>query len=84
MVHYLNQEQYLDRAYHTAIAFFTIPMEIVKWSAYETGTYNELVIPDLIRALEENGKTEQAAKLRVHWENQSKALHQRSSIPFWL
>lgn len=72
MVHYLNQEQYLDRAYNTAIAFFTVPLETVKWSAYETGTYNELVIPDLIRALEAKGKTAQAAKLRAHWEIKTK------------
>lgn len=68
MVHYLDASGYLDRAYGTAIAFFTVPMEIVKWSAYETGTYNELVIPDLIRALEDAGRREQAEKLRAHWE----------------
>jgi len=72
MVHYLNQDEYLDRAYHTAIAFFTVPMEIVKWSAYETGTYNELVIPDLIHALEENGKQALADRLRAHWEMKAK------------
>ena len=47
-------------------------MEIIQWSAYETGTYNELVIPDLIRALEENGRSEDAAKLRAHWEIKAK------------
>src|SRR6185437_5706137 len=56
MVHYLDADEYLQRAYGTAMAFFTVPMEIVKWSAYETGTYNELVIPDLVRTLERNGK----------------------------
>jgi hypothetical protein len=68
MVHYLDASGYLERAYGTAIAFFTVPMEIVKWSAYETGTYNELVIPDLIQALENAGRKEQADKLRAHWE----------------
>jgi Family of unknown function (DUF5695)/F5/8 type C domain len=68
MVRYLDASGYLDRAYGTAIAFFTVPMEIVKWSADETGTYNELVIPDLIRTLEEEGRKEQAEKLRAHWE----------------
>lgn len=72
MVHYLDKAGYLDRAYGTAIAFFTVPMETVKWSAYETGTYNELVIPDLIRALEENGRKDQAHKLRAHWETKAK------------
>lgn len=68
MVRYLDADAYLQRAYGTAMAFFTVPMEIVKWSAYETGTYNELIIPDLIRALEQNGKKDEAAKLRAHWE----------------
>ena len=71
MVHYLDAAGYLERAYGTAIAFFTVPMEIVKWSAYETGTYNEVVIPDLIRALEENGRKDQAEKLREHWEKKA-------------
>ncbi len=72
MVHYLDKAGYLERAYRTAMAFFTVPMEIIQWSAYETGTYNELVIPDLIRALEENGRSEDAAKLRAHWEVKTK------------
>lgn len=71
MVHYLDASGYLQRAYGTAIAFFTVPMEIVKWSAYETGTYNELVIPDLIRALEESGGQGDADKLRAHWEEKA-------------
>jgi hypothetical protein len=80
MVHYLDKDSYLDRAYRTALAFFTIPMEITKWSAYETGTYNELVIPDVIQALEENGKKEQADKLRAHWE--TKARHFINEHPY--
>jgi Family of unknown function (DUF5695) len=71
MVHYLDKAGYLDRAYRTAMAFFTVPAEIIQWSAYETGTYNELVIPDLIRALDENG-SEDAARLRAHWEIKAK------------
>jgi hypothetical protein len=71
MVHYLDADGYLQRAYGTAMAFFTVPMEIVKWSAYETGTYNELVIPDLIRALEQNGRKGDADKLREHWEKKA-------------
>jgi hypothetical protein len=72
MVHYLDRDGYLQRAFGTAIAFFTVPMEIEKWSAYQTGTYNELVIPEIIQALEENGKQEQARELREHWEKKAK------------
>jgi hypothetical protein len=72
MVKYLDSDAYLERAYGTAKAFFTVPLEIVKWSAYETGTYNELVIPDLIDALDENGHKEQADWLRAAWEKKVK------------
>jgi hypothetical protein len=68
MTKYLNADAYLERAFGTAKAFFTVPMEIVKWSAYETGTYNEVVIPDLIQALDDNGHKDQAAWLRAAWE----------------
>jgi hypothetical protein len=71
MAHYLDAAGYLQRAYGTAMPFFTVPMEIVKWSAYETGTYNELVIPELILALEENGRQADADKLRTHWETKT-------------
>lgn len=72
MTHYLDAKGYLDRAFGTAKAFFTVPLEIVKWSSYETGTYNELVIPDLIEALEAEGRTGQAAWLRIAWEKKVK------------
>ena len=68
MTRYLDKDEYLERAFGTAKAFFTVPFEIVKWSAYETGTYNELIIPDVIDALEQNGHKEQADWLRTAWE----------------
>ncbi|HKV61363.1 MAG TPA: DUF5695 domain-containing protein [Candidatus Acidoferrum sp.] len=72
MTHYLDADGYLERAFGTAKAFFTVPLEIVKWSAYETGTYNELVIPDLIDALYENGRKDQAGWLKAAWEKKIK------------
>ncbi len=72
MVHYLDPAGYLERSYRTAIAFFTVPLETAKWSADETGTYNELVIPDLIQALEDNGRRDEADELRTHWETKVK------------
>jgi hypothetical protein len=69
---YLDKDGYLERAFGTAKAFFTVPFEILKWSAYETGTYNELVIPDLIQALEENSHKDQADWLRAAWEEKVK------------
>ena len=72
MTKYLDKDGYLLRAFGTAKAFFTVPLEIVKWSAYETGTYNEVVIPDLIDALYENGHKEQADWLKAAWEKKVK------------
>ena len=72
MTKYLDKDGYLERAFGTAKAFFTVPLEIVKWSAFETGTYNELVIPSLIDALEENGHKAEANWLRAAWEKKVK------------
>jgi hypothetical protein len=71
MTKYLDADGYLERAFGTAKAFFTVPMEIVKWSPYETGTYDELVIPDLIQALDESGHKDQAEWLRAEWEKKA-------------
>jgi hypothetical protein len=64
----LSAEEYLKRAYGTAVAMFTVPLEITRWSAYETGLYNELVIVELIGALREAGMEDRAQRLRIHWE----------------
>jgi hypothetical protein len=68
MTRYLDKDGYLERAFGTAKAYFTVPYAIEKWSAYETGTYNELVIPDLIQALYDNGRREQGDWLKAAWE----------------
>ena len=64
----LDRATYLERAFGTALAMFTVPMEVTGWSAYETGFYNEVVIPQLIDELEVAGKHDEASQLRTHWE----------------
>jgi hypothetical protein len=64
----LPAREYLQRAYGTAMALFTVPYEVERWSAYRTGFYNELVIVDLINELEAAGMTAEAGSLREHWE----------------
>jgi hypothetical protein len=61
-------EVYLERAYRTALAMFTIPNEMEDWSAYGTGLYNELVIGEIIKELEKAGEKEKSMRLRFHWE----------------
>jgi hypothetical protein len=70
----LPAAEYLRRAYGTAIALFTVPMEIEHWSAYRTGLYNERVIVDLISDLQEDGMTAEAEKLKGHWEQKVKTF----------
>jgi len=64
----LPAAEYLRRAYGTAVAMFTIPYEIERWSAYQTGLYNELIIVPLIDALYAAGMHDEAERLRMHWE----------------
>jgi hypothetical protein len=70
----LDAREYLRRAYGTALGMFTIPWEVERWSAYQTGLYNELVIPDVIDALEAEGLPEHAERLRIHWERKVRAF----------
>ncbi len=64
----LSAQEYLRRAYGTAIALFTVPLQLSNWSAIPTGLMNELVIEDLIKELEAEGLTTEAANLRSYWE----------------
>jgi len=72
MVKYLDKDGYLQRAYGTALAFWTVPLKVANWSPYGTGFYNELVMPELIRALEENGRQGDADTLRAHWTRKAR------------
>lgn len=64
----LEPEAYLQRAYGTAVAFYNVPEEVIGWSPYHTGNYNELAILDVIEELEKAGQTMRANRLRQHWE----------------
>jgi hypothetical protein len=67
-VKHLDAAGYLERAYRTAVAYWTVPIAIEKWSADAVGTMNEAFIPELIDTLEGEGKAEWATTLRGHWE----------------
>ncbi|MCR5277944.1 MAG: hypothetical protein K6E19_00745 [Lachnospiraceae bacterium] len=74
----LTAEEYLERAFRTAVAMFTIPLELEEWSAYETGLYNELVIPKIIEALKKEGFTAEARRLERHWNRKVKFFVSKS------
>jgi hypothetical protein len=67
-VKYLDANGYLERAYRTAIAYWTVPLAVEKWSADAVGTMNEAFIPELIDALDHEGRPDWARELRRHWE----------------
>jgi hypothetical protein len=61
---YLTAQNYLQRAWGTAMALWTFG----GGQATHVGLMNELVIPDIIDALQAEGMTGQAASLRNNWE----------------
>jgi hypothetical protein len=67
-VAYLDAGGYLERAYRTAVAYWKVPNEVEKWSADAVGTMNEAFIPELIDALDREGKADWARELRGLWE----------------
>ena len=81
--HYLNSAGYLDRAFHTAKAYFIYPYEILPWyETYKWGCYNELIILPLIDALEKVGRSEDASWLRNEWEKKVKYFVYDDPYPF--
>ncbi len=68
MISQLDAATYLERAYRTAVAYWTAPWEVTRWSANSVGTMNEACISDLLESLEAEGKTEWASTLRGYWE----------------
>lgn len=60
----LSAQEYLTRAHGTAMAMFNYG----GGQATQIGLMNEVVIPDVIDALQAEGLTNQAATLRANWE----------------
>ena len=60
----LSAQEYLTRAYGTAIAMFNYG----GGQATQIGLMNEVVIPDVIDALQTEGLISQAGALRTNWE----------------
>lgn len=68
LVHYLDADGYLERAFGTARGFYVYPWKFARWSANEVGNYNELVIAELMEELYAAGWKEKADLLRAGWE----------------
>lgn len=83
-VKYLDAAGYLERAFQTAKGFFLYPYEIwgEYYKAYEIGCYNELVIEDIIAALEKEGRQNDADWLRGEYEKKVKFFIYDNKYPF--
>lgn len=83
-VYYLDANGYLERAFQTAKAFFLYPYEIRPWEykIYELGFYNELVIVDIISALESSGRLADADWLRSEFEKKVKFFIYDNQYPY--
>jgi hypothetical protein len=68
MLHWKTSAQYLELAYRTAVAYWTVPFATRNWSANSVGTMNEACIEDLIYSLEEESRQDWANQLRSLWE----------------
>lgn len=81
---YLDASGYLNRAWETARAFYIYPYEIYPdyYETYKWGLYNELVVLELIKALEQEGFREQASWLRGQWEIKTKYFVYDDKYPF--
>jgi len=81
---YLDAAGYLNRAWETARAFYTYPYEIYPtyYETYKWGLYNELIVLELIDALESEGFPNQAGWLRQEWEKKTKYFVYDDEYPF--
>ncbi len=81
---YLDAPGYLERAWGTARAFYTYPYEIYPeyYETYKWGLYNELVVLQLIEALEQEGFADRASWLRGEWEKKVKYFVYDDPYPF--
>lgn len=81
---YLDAAGYLNRAWETAKAFYSYPYEIYPsyYDTYKWGLYNELVVLDVIEALETEGHPAQAKHLTAEWEKKVKYFVYDDPYPF--
>jgi hypothetical protein len=81
MVKFANADEYLMLAYKTSVAYWTVPMQTRRWNANSVPTMNEAFVPELITALEREGKTAEAAKLHELWNSKVRRFVNPESRP---
>ena len=92
LVHYLDAQGYLERAWGTARAYFQVPYNIYMeggwaftgWTdwAYKLGNFHEKYLLPLMEALETEGQTNRADQLRAEWEKKVKYFLYDDPYPY--
>ena len=83
MVSFRDKAGYLKLASETAKAYFKYPYEILPWyETYKWGCYNELVLMDIISALQKEGHQADAKELTAEWEKKVKYFIYDDPYPF--
>ena len=83
MIHNLDADGYLERAYQTAVAYYKYPYQVWSWfDTYKWGIYNEKVILEVIAALEYHQRQKEADYLRGEWEKKAKYFIYDDKYPF--
>lgn len=92
MVAYLDADGYLERAYRTAMAYFEVPYNILmgkQWAfhgwtdwAYKQGNFHERYLLYIMDALEQAGRSGEAAALRREWEKKVTYMIYEDPWPF--
>ncbi|MFW5947681.1 MAG: DUF5695 domain-containing protein, partial [Gemmatimonadota bacterium] len=84
LTEYLDAAGYLERAWGTARAFYDYPYAIYPdyYETYKWGLYNELIVLELIDALEREGFPARAEHLRREWEKKVKYFVYDDPYPF--
>jgi arylsulfatase A-like enzyme len=92
LVHYLDAQGYLERAWGTARAYFEVPYGIhmeggwafTGWTdwAYKLGNFHEKYLLPLMEALEAEGQTHRAGLLRAEWEKKVKYFLYDDPYPY--
>lgn len=71
---YARADEYFERAFQTAKAYFAYPAELLGdyYEPFKWGCYNELLIVNIINDLKQMGRTKDAAILTAEWEKKAK------------
>ncbi|MCW0481383.1 DUF5695 domain-containing protein [Gaoshiqia sediminis] len=81
--HYLDANEYLERAFQTAVAYYKYPYEIWSWfDTYKWGIYNEWIILEVMSELEKHGRQADADFLRKEWEKKAKYFIYDDEYPY--